>query len=601
MKKKNGKIKKIAIAMVILLVLGTTTLVLSLTRGGSANDVASAETGQTYTVSKGNLSLEISAAGNLALSETEDLAFELAGYVLSVDVEAGDSVTKGQELAKLDTTDYDQQIRSLTQAVTTAQHSLADKQNKVITAQRQVTALERAVNDAETAVGKAEQTVSSKELAVKQAELAVQTAENDLDNIQDVKQAQDAIDADQDQIDLINLIIKGVMVGGFKIQADISYLTLQKTKVKATLAEDQQNLAEILDGTSLHITDDVALQIAQANLQVELKKSALVDAQTALNDAETAVENAKIAVDDAKYAIQQGELAVQTAQYTVDDAEFALQTAQDNLEEAKSLSPIITAPFDGFITKVNVAGGDEIYKGAVAMQIADPNKFKAEIAVSEMDISQVTLDGTALVEVDALGVTLPATVTYIAPTATVQSGVVNYSVTVEVQSLTAAAPSADATTDNATMRPPAGATTENATMPSPAGMQNIFGQAASPTQTAANSLENMQPKAGMSTTVSLIVSERQNVLLVPYSAITTEGSQKYVQILTAENNIEKRAITTGITDYSFTEVTGGLSEGEKVLVSKTTTTKATTTTQTQQQSGGMMMPGMGGGPPPGGQ
>jgi len=60
-----------------------------------------------------------------------------------------------------------------------------------------------------------------------------------------------------------------------------------------------------------------------------------------------------------------------------------------------------------------------------------------------------------------------------------------------------------------------------------------------------------------------------------------------------------RAITTGITDYQFTEVTEGLSEGEQVLVSRGTTSESTTT---QQQPGGMMIPGMGGppGPPPGG-
>ena len=74
--------------------------------------------------------------------------------------------------------------------------------------------------------------------------------------------------------------------------------------------------------------------------------------------------------------------------------------------------------------------------GTVAVQIADPAKFEAEIMVSEMDILQVKEGGEARVEVDAMsGLTLPAKVIHISPTATIQSGVVNYKVKVEVASL----------------------------------------------------------------------------------------------------------------------------------------------------------------------
>jgi hypothetical protein len=310
-----------------------------------------------------------------------------------------------------------------------------------------------------------------------------------------------------------------------------------------------------------------------------------------LIDASGDVDDAKIAVDDANFALEEARSAVETASYTVDDARANLEDAQAALNEANSLSPIITAPFDGFIPQISIKGGDEVLKGTVAMQIAAADKFEAEIAVSEIDISQVGLGGKALVEVDALGVTLPATVTYIAPTATVQSGVVNYEVTVEVQSLAAAASEMGAAADNTTGLPPA--ITDNATLLSPAGMQSIAGQA--------NSLENEQLKAGMTVTVNLIVSERQDALLMPYSAITAEGPQKYVQVLAADGSTEKRAITTGITDYSFIEVTGGLTEGEQVLITAATTTaKSTASADTQQSGGGIMIPGISGGPPPGG-
>ena len=55
-----------------------------------------------------------------------------------------------------------------------------------------------------------------------------------------------------------------------------------------------------------------------------------------------------------------------------------------------------------------------------------------------MDILQVKLEGEAWVEVDAMqGMSLSAKVTHISPTATIQSGVVNYEVKVEIESLEA--------------------------------------------------------------------------------------------------------------------------------------------------------------------
>jgi hypothetical protein len=75
------------------------------------------------------------------------------------------------------------------------------------------------------------------------------------------------------------------------------------------------------------------------------------------------------------------------------------------------------------------------------VQIADPNKIEAQILVSETDIFSIALGKDASVSVDALsGLSFPAKLTRIAPTATVSQGVVNYSVVVELTSLTPVLP-----------------------------------------------------------------------------------------------------------------------------------------------------------------
>jgi hypothetical protein len=55
--------------------------------------------------------------------------------------------------------------------------------------------------------------------------------------------------------------------------------------------------------------------------------------------------------------------------------------------------------------------------------------------------------------------------------------------------------------------------------------------------------------------------------------------------------IEQRSIITGISDWQYTEVIEGLSEGEKIVIPETTATTSTT----QQDRPGRIMPFSGGG------
>jgi hypothetical protein len=187
----------------------------------------------------------------------------------------------------------------------------------------------------------------------------------------------------------------------------------------------------------------------------------------------------------------------------------------------------------------------------------------------------VEVGGTATVQADAISrISLPAKVTHIAPTATIQSGVVNYKVTVEVQSLepiTAAQQTGQSAASDS-QSPPSGFTP-------PEGFTPPAGQGSTSTNRTAAIPEAIQLRQGLTVTVSLIVAQRNDVLLVLNGAITTQGGQSYVQVISSNGTTEKRAIKTGITDYVKTEVTEGLSEGEQVVVSQGTTTTTSTTPQ----------------------
>ena len=363
------------------------------------SDSESAPETELATAQRGDLTVDISAAGNLTLSRNEELAFEMAGTVEDILVEEGESVEEGQVLASLGTSEWEDELRALELQVIAKQRDLL------------------------------------------QAKINLQSAEYALDKAE--------------------------------------------------------------EGTTTSIVGDVIVTESADDWEIDIK-----------------------------------ELQVELAVARVEDAERELEEAREELEEALEKSPEIIAPFDGFITKVNVEGGDEVLKGTVAVELADPNKFEADILVSEMDILQVKLGGEAWVEVDAMqGLNLPAEVTRISPTATIQSGVVNYEVKVELQSLQSV-------------------------------MQEQGEQQGAPPMI----LEGFQLREGLTVTVSIVIAQRNDVLLVPNGAITSQGGQTYVQVVLPDDTIEDRAVTIGISNWQYTEVPDGLSEGEKVVVLQGTTT-----------------------------
>jgi HlyD family secretion protein len=570
----------------------------------SEADEAEAAEPQIISVQRGDLAIEITAVGNLALSRSEDLAFDLfyqEGTVEEVLVEEGDIVAEGQDLASLDTEEWEDELKELRDELTAAERALTTKERALVTADRKVITLERTVSDKEDDVIRAERQVTAEELDLSQAQVALDTAEYNLGEIDEVKEAQDTIDEAELNLELARMGLTAEFGGDS--QSDFYYWNNLKVKAETELAEAKAELQEILTDNSITLSKDVALVVAEKQLLVKEKELALEDAELDVVDAEKAVDDARYALETAQLDVENAEHDVADAKLDVEEAKEALADAQEKLEEAKDKSPIILAPFDGFITKVNVEGGDEVLSGTVAVQLADPEKFEADILVSEMDIMQVELGGQAWVQVDAMsGLTLPAEVTHIAPTATIQSGVVNYQVKVELQSLEAMAQERQAARQEAMQKIEQGELpdrlkqaieegqlTQEQAEEIVKGMQEAGQQG----QVSSAIPEEFQLREGLTVTVTIVVEEKTDVLLVPNSAITGQGGQTYVQVVSADGNLTEREIQTGISDYQFTEVTSGLDEGEQIAVPQGAAT--TSTTEQGGPRGGIMF-----GPPPGG-
>ena len=125
-------------------------------------------------------------------------------------------------------------------------------------------------------------------------------------------------------------------------------------------------------------------------------------------------------------------------------------------------------------------------------------------------VSTVTLESIA-------GTRFPGKVIVVAPTATVQQGVVNYQVQVQLD----------------------------------------------PGNTAA-----IRP--GMSATAQVVIASRENVVVVPNRAIKLVQRNRTVTVQLPEGKTEVRTIQVGLANDQQTEITGGLVAGERVIIPSTT-------------------------------
>lgn len=205
-----------------------------------------------------------------------------------------------------------------------------------------------------------------------------------------------------------------------------------------------------------------------------------------------------------------------SAEAQVTQAKLSLDTARKNLDNAT-----LKAPFDGTITAVNIITGQTVAANATAMSIADLTHLQIQANLPEVDAVQVKTGQRAEITLDAISTqVLGGQVAKIALVGTVTQGVVNYPVTIDVD----------------------------------------------PT--------DLPVKPGMTASVSIIVDERTNILMVPNRAVRSQGGNRgyYVEVM-VEGQIVQVPVTIGLSNGSMTEVTGtALREGDTVVVSSTTTT-----------------------------
>lgn len=83
-------------------------------------------------------------------------------------------------------------------------------------------------------------------------------------------------------------------------------------------------------------------------------------------------------------------------------------------------------------------------------------------------------------------------------------------------------------------------------------------------------------KIGMSGSCSITLEKAENVISVPIEAVQTKNNEKYVVVKNEDGTTQNVAITTGISNNAYVEVTSGLTGSEIIEMTVQTTTSNNT-------------------------
>ncbi|MGH2368003.1 MAG: efflux RND transporter periplasmic adaptor subunit, partial [Chloroflexota bacterium] len=434
-----------------------------------------------------------------------------------------------------------------------------DIANAELAVQNAQVAYDKALADAANA-GRpgASLSAAAADAAIKQALITLQTAQNNLGKIQaqgpsewDVRMQQEAVTQAQASLEKLKnpspADVQAATSAGEQAQASLDKLKKPSPydvqAAQEALNQAQASLEKLRNPSPADVAAaQQAVAQAQAGLDKLLKPSdfdvrtaqqAVVQAQASVDRLLTAnVYDVRAAVASVTQA--QANLDLKAAGPTVQDIAIAMAAveqaqAQVKQAEANLAGAVLTAPYSGVIATIGASPGEQVSSAAV-VTLVDTREVRVEVVVDETDVAKVQAGQQATVTFEALpDQRVPGRVIVVAPTATVQQGVVNYTVQIQVD------PSL-----------------RSGEAPAQAG--------------------GVRP--GMTATASIVTASKEDVLLVPNRSLRTQGRTRTVEVLEPDGTTASRPVQTGMANDQVTEILGGLQPGDRVVIPTTTTAAA---------------------------
>jgi RND family efflux transporter MFP subunit len=461
-------------------------IISSILVGCSTATTAAATTGTVETISQ---SSTVETSGSITAKQQSSLSWLISGIVGTVNVVTNDEVKKDDVLMTLDPSTAPSDVIAAEETLITAKQDLANAEQSdtsKATAEVALAAAQSAYNTALANYWNRSATQGTEnQIAIYTAKLQIQD-----NSLVDLKHNLDAV-SDLPDTDS----------GKAKAVQAYNEALVQRATTKATL-DYYKATPDTLDVQTLAATLDKA-------------KAALEDAQRTYNSVKDGPSADAIASAQAK---------VDAAQSTVDELS-------------------ITAPFDGEVVAIQTNVGDQTAEGTSAIILVNRSVLYTDVQVDETDISKVKIGNTATITYSALpDVTSTGKVTFINPVGVTNSGVVDYTVRV--------------------------------------------------------TLDTADPSIllGATATVVIETGAASAKLTVPVKAVQSDDAGEYVMLVKSDGTTERVTVVSGVVSGTSVVVTSsGLKAGDTVELASTTVTAATAAT-----SGNGLFGGAGGGSAPSG-
>lgn len=543
-RKQNAKGGKWIVASLLLLaaVIGGALYWQSYTRKAKMASTE-AEAKNTATVTRGNLTSELSSSGTISPKDTYSITSLVEGEVILADFEEGDQVEKGQILYQIDVSSMESELTSATNSLERAnnnyeqaqqdyQEALGDYSGNTYKSTRSgfiqtlnIQAGDKVGSNTELATIYNDQTMKMKVPFLSGEAAAVGVGSQALITLADTEEQLAGVVTAVSNMD-------EVLSGGRLVR----YVTVDVANPGGLTTEHRATvmiggLTSALEGSFEPMTNTVMKADISGNVEVEsllVHEGDYVTAGTPIF---------RMKAKDAEKIIQTYKDALDSAQEKVESAQSKVDSTKDSYENYT-----ITAPISGQVISKSIKTGDNISKsnsGSTTMAVIyDLSEVTFEMSVDELDVRSVKVGQKVEITADAIeGKTFTGTVTNISLESSQSNGVTNYPVTVTL-----------------------------------------------------DEVGDLLP--GMNVDGRIILDEVTDTLMVPVDALM-RGNRVYVKddtVTQAQGSVpagfRSVEVETGLVNDEYVEIISGLSEGVTVYVS-----------ESSKNTGAMMMPmgGYGGG------
>ncbi len=509
----------------------------------------------TSKVTSGTIIASITDSGQVSAFNQINVTPQVSGTITGVNVKPGDNVRAGETLFVIDDTSAQQAVRDAEISVQNANLALQKLQLQD-SANNLNSALTQAYDNGFTSVSNTFLDLPSITNGINNMffESTNGTTQQNIDwyaeQVTSTETAQ-AMLYKQNFLDAYNLATTAYT------QNSSDYKTITRTSDNTTI---DGLISETYTTTKL-IADEIQaannyIDFVDSTLQkynfkvptiITTQEASLSTYTSEINSHLSDLLSAETSISNDKQASPSSDLDVQSAQIAIQQANNTLLDAKQTLADC-----YVTAPFAGVMASVPVIVGDTAGSGTTLGTIIT-SKDLATVTLSEVDVAKIALGDKATLTFDAIpNLTIAGQVVEIDSVGTVSQGVVNYNVQV----------SFDATNDGGV-------------------------------------------KPGMSVNADIITAIKQNTLMVPNSAIKTQGGVSYVQTFAAPlatplagaqgspsaTPPKSQIVVTGISNDTSTEIVSGLNAGDIVVTKTTTATTGKTATTTAPS----ILGGVGGG------